>query len=156
MPTTAGTGTEATKNAVLSQTGEGGFKNSFRHDSLMPLWAVIDSCWMLSLPAQQIAFNGLDAITQLIEGYTSSKANDFTDGLALAGLEKGLIALPRWFDNPQDGQAASDMAYAALMSGIVLAHAGLGAVHGLAAPLGAFFLLLMVLFAVFYWLNVRP
>lgn len=139
MPTTAGTGTEATKNAVLSQTGEGGFKKSFRHDSLMPRWAVIDPSWMLSLPAQQIAFNGLDAITQLIEGYTSSKANDFTDGLALAGLEKGLVALPRWFDNSQDAQAASDMAYAAIMSGIVLAHAGLGAVHGLAAPLGAFF-----------------
>ncbi len=139
MPTTAGTGTEATKNAVLSQTGDGGFKKSFRHDSLMPRWALIDPSWMLSLPAQQIAFNGLDAITQLIEGYSSSKANDFTDGLALAGLEKGLAALPRWFENPQDGQAASDMAYAALMSGIVLAHAGLGAVHGLAAPLGAFF-----------------
>lgn len=139
MPTTAGTGTEATKNAVLSQTGEGGFKKSFRHDSLMPRWAVIDPSWMLSLPAQQIAFNGLDAITQLIEGYTSSKANDFTDGLALAGLEKGLAALPRWFDNPQNGQTASDMAYAALMSGIVLAHAGLGAVHGLAAPFGALF-----------------
>lgn len=139
MPTTAGTGTEATKNAVLSQTGEGGFKKSFRHDSLMPRWAVIDPSWMLSLPAQQIAFNGLDAITQLIEGYTSSKANAFTDGLALGGLEKALVALPRWFNNSQDVQAASDMAYAALMSGIVLAHAGLGAVHGLAAPLGAFF-----------------
>lgn len=139
MPTTAGTGTEATKNAVLSQTGEGGFKKSFRHDSLMPRWAVIDPSWMLSLPAQQIAFNGLDAITQLIEGYTSSKANDFTDALALAGLGKAFLALPRWFANPKDGQAAEDMAYAALMSGIVLAHAGLGAVHGLAAPLGAFF-----------------
>lgn len=139
MPTTAGTGTEATKNAVLSQTGEGGFKKSFRHDSLMPRWAVIDPSWMLSLPAQQIAFNGLDAITQLIEGYTSSKANAFTDGLALAGLAKALDALPRWFNKPQDVQAAGDMAYAALMSGIVLAHAGLGAVHGLAAPLGAFF-----------------
>lgn len=139
MPTTAGTGTEATKNAVLSQTGEGGFKKSFRHDSLMPRWAVIDPSWMLSLPAQQIAFNGLDAITQLIEGYTSSKANAFTDGLALAGLAKAFNALPRWFNTPQDLQAAGDMAYAALMSGIVLAHAGLGAVHGLAAPLGAFF-----------------
>ena len=139
MPTTAGTGTEATKNAVLSQTGEGGFKKSFRHDSLMPRWAVIDPSWMLSLPRQQIAFNGLDAITQLIEGYTSSKANLFTDGLALAGLERGFAALPRWFDHPQDLQAANDMAYAALMSGIVLAHAGLGAVHGLTAPLGAFF-----------------
>ncbi|MCI4411063.1 MAG: iron-containing alcohol dehydrogenase [Thiotrichales bacterium] len=139
MPTTAGTGSEATKNAVLSQSGEGGFKKSFRHDSLMPVWAVIDPTWMLSLPAQQIAFNGLDAITQLIEGYTSLNANPFTDGLALAGLEKAFLALPRWFVNPNDLSAASDMAYAALLSGMVLAHAGLGAVHGLAAPLGAFF-----------------
>jgi len=139
VPTTAGTGAEATKNAVLSRHGVEGFKKSFRHDSLMPRFAVVDPEWMLSLPSEQIAANGLDAITQLIEGYTSTKANMMTDALALDGLRRGLPALPRWVDNPLDVDAASDMAYAALVSGMVLAHAGLGAVHGMAAPLGAFF-----------------
>lgn len=139
VPTTAGTGTEATKNSVLSRIGEGGFKKSFRHDSLMPCWAVIDPSLMLSLPSIQIAFNGLDAITQLIEGYTSTRANAFTDGLAIAGFEKAVTALPLWFSQTDNPSAASDMAYAALMSGVVLAHAGLGVVHGLASPLGAFF-----------------
>lgn len=139
MPTTAGTGSEATKNAVLSHMGAEGYKKSFRHDQLMPRHAVIDPEWMLSLSPAQIAFNGLDAITQLIEGYTSAQANDFTDALALAGLRKAFTALPRWYEDTQALDAAGNMAYAALMSGIVLAHAGLGAVHGLAAPLGAFF-----------------
>lgn len=139
MPTTAGTGSEATKNAVLSQIGVNGFKKSFRHEQLMPRYALVDPSWMLSLSAQQIAFNGLDAITQLIEGYTSTQANEFTDALALSGLQKAFQALPIWFAQPTSLEAASDMAYAALLSGIVLAHAGLGAVHGLAAPLGAFF-----------------
>jgi alcohol dehydrogenase len=139
VPTTAGTGAEATTNAVLSRHGRDGFKKSFRHDSLMPRYAVVDPELMLSLPASQIAANGLDAITQLIEGYTSTKANRMTDALALDGLRRGLPALPRWVANSKDVDAASDMAYAALLSGMVLAHAGLGAVHGMAAPVGAFF-----------------
>lgn len=139
MPTTAGTGSEATKNAVLSRQGAGGFKKSFRHATLMPVWALVDPEWMLSLPAQAIAANGLDAITQLLEGYVSANANPLTDALALEGLRRALPALPRWYANPQDLAAASDMAYAALVSGMVLAHAGLGAVHGMAAPLGALF-----------------
>jgi alcohol dehydrogenase len=139
VPTTAGTGAEATKNAVLSRHGVDGFKKSFRHDSLMPAWAVIDPALMVSLPAKQIAANGLDAITQLIEGYTSTNATMLTDALALDGLRRALPALPKWVSNPHDVNAATDMAYAALVSGMVLAHTGLGAVHGLAAPLGAFF-----------------
>lgn len=139
MPTTAGTGAEATKNAVLSRHGEDGFKKSFRHESLMPNYAVIDPEWMLTLSPVQIAAHGLDAITQLIEGYTSSKASVMTDALAVAGLQKGLLALPRWVSNPKDIEAAADMAWASFASGLVLAHAGLGAVHGMAAPLGAFF-----------------
>jgi alcohol dehydrogenase len=139
VPTTAGTGSEATKNAVLSQHGADGFKKSFRDDSLMPRYAIVDPEWMLSLPPSQIAANGLDAITQLIEGYTSISANMMTDALALEGLRRGLTALPRWVANPRDVLAATDMAYAALVSGLVLAHAGLGAVHGMASPLGAFF-----------------
>jgi len=139
VPTTAGTGAEATKNAVISRQGVDGFKKSFRHDSLMPSYAVIDPEWMLSLSRQQIAANGLDAITQLIEGYTSTNASVMTDALARDGLARGLLALPKWVADPTDVNAATDMAWAALASGIVLAHAGLGAVHGMASPLGAFF-----------------
>lgn len=139
VPTTAGTGAEATKNAVLSRHGPDGFKKSFRHDTLMPTWAVVDPEWMLSLSRYQIAANGLDAITQLMEGYTSSNANIMTDALAIEGLKRGLVALPQWVADPNNIDAATDMAWAALASGIVLAHAGLGAVHGLASPLGAFF-----------------
>lgn len=139
VPTTAGTGAEATKNAVISRHGVDGFKKSFRHDTLMPSYAVIDPEWMLSLPSSQIAANGLDAITQLIEGYTSTNASVMTDALALEGLRRGLVALPQWVANPKNVNAANDMAWAALASGMVLAHAGLGAVHGMASPLGAFF-----------------
>lgn len=139
VPTTAGTGAEATKNSVLSRHGADGFKKSFRHDSLMPSYAVIDPDWMTSLTPAQIAGNGLDAITQLIEGYTSSKASPMTDALALEGLKRGFSALPLWFDEPTSVDYASEMAWSALASGIVLAHAGLGAVHGMASPLGAFF-----------------
>jgi alcohol dehydrogenase len=139
VPTTAGTGAEATKNAVLSRHGAEGFKKSFRHESLMPVWAVIDPEWMLSLSPVQIAGNGLDAITQLIEGYTSTRANPLTDALALQGLRLALSALPRWVAQPECLACAQDMGFAALASGMVLAHTGLGAVHGMAAPLGAFF-----------------
>lgn len=137
VPTTAGTGAEATKNAVLSRTGKEGFKKSFRHETLMPKYAIIDPSLMQSLPRHQIAANGLDALTQLIEGYTSLKASPFTDALAMNGLQHGFNALPQWFQDPHDLVAAESMAWAALSSGMVLAHSGLGAVHGMVAPLGA-------------------
>jgi alcohol dehydrogenase len=139
VPTTAGTGSEATRNAVLSVSGPQGFKKSFRHERLVPAWAVVDPDLLASCPPAQIAANGMDALTQLLESYVSTRASALTEALALAGLEAVRDALPVWYDGgPQVEAARARMAYAALLSGICLAHTGLGAVHGLAAPLGAF------------------
>ena len=140
VPTTAGTGSEATKNAVLSLHGEHGFKKSFRDESLIAEYAVVDPDLLASCPAPIIAANGMDALTQLLESFVSTKANPFTDALALDGLRITRDSLLVWY---RQGETAADarsgMAYAALLSGITLAQVGLGSVHGLAAPLGAFF-----------------
>ncbi len=140
VPTTAGTGSEATKNAVLSVQGTRGFKKSFRHALLVPQYAVIDPDLLAGCPPDLIAANGMDALTQLLESYVSSKANAFTDALALSGLGAVCAGLLPWYEQGQsaaEGRAA--MGYAALLSGITLAQVGLGSVHGLASPLGAFF-----------------
>jgi alcohol dehydrogenase class IV len=140
VPTTAGTGSEATKNAVLGVQGEAGFKKSFRHDLLVPRYAVVDPSLLASCPPELIAANGMDALTQLLESYVSSRANPFTDALALSGLEAVVNGLLGWYEQtPRVAKGCSDMAYAALVSGMTLAQVGLGSVHGLAAPLGAFF-----------------
>ena len=140
VPTTAGTGSEATKNAVLSVQGIHGFKKSFRHELLVPRYAVVDPLLLTSCPPALIAANGMDALTQLLESYVSTRASSFTDALALSGLAAVRDGLLDWYEG--GGRAASGrnrMAYAALLSGVALAQAGLGSVHGLAAPLGAFF-----------------
>lgn len=140
VPTTAGTGSEATKNAVLSRRGEGGFKKSFRDASLVPDVAVVDPDLLATCPKGLIAANGMDAITQLMESYVSLRANPLTDALALSGLEAARDSLLPWFEAEEDAPAArTGMAYASLLSGITLAQTGLGSVHGLASPLGAFF-----------------
>jgi alcohol dehydrogenase class IV len=139
-PTTAGTGSEATKNAVLSVIGEGGFKKSFRDEQLVPEWAVVDPDLLATCPREQIAANGMDALTQLIESYVSLRANRLTDALAIDGIRAARDALLPLYDDPAAAAAArAGMAYAALLSGITLAQTGLGSVHGLASPLGAFF-----------------
>ncbi len=137
VPTTAGTGSEATRNAVLSEHGAAGYKKSFRHDSLMANVALVDPLLLEGCPPELIAAQGMDAFTQLLESYVSLRANPFTDGLACSGLEavrQGFLAA---YDGEAQGRAA--MAYAALISGITLAHTGLGSVHGLAQPLGSLF-----------------
>jgi alcohol dehydrogenase len=140
VPTTAGTGSEATKNAVLSKHGHDGFKKSFRDDLLMASHAIIDPDLLATCPPQVIAANGMDAFTQLLESYVSSKAHPLTDALALSGMEKVREALLDWYEDRGDAARHREgMAYAALLSGITLAHVGLGCVHGLASPLGAFF-----------------
>ncbi len=140
VPTTAGTGSEATKNAVLSVQGKQGFKKSFRHDKLVAEYAIVDPDLLSSCPPSVIAANGMDAITQLLESYVSLKSNVFTDALAISGLQAARDALiPLYRQDGELAQHREKMAYAALLSGITLAQVGLGSVHGLASPLGAFF-----------------
>ena len=139
VPTTAGTGSEATKNAVLSKSGLDGFKKSFRDDQLVAEYAVIDPELLATCPQSVIAANGMDALTQLIEAYVSTNSNAMTDALAISGLSAvrdGLLAL---YEDINDTDAQDKMAYASLISGVCLAQTGLGSVHGLASPLGAFY-----------------
>jgi alcohol dehydrogenase len=140
VPTTAGTGSEATKNAVLSQQGIDGFKKSFRDDQLIAKVAIVDPDLLATCPPEIIAANGMDALTQLIESYVSIKANVFNDALGVSGLRAARDGLlPLYNSNGSDGDACERMAYASLISGINLAQTGLGSVHGLASPLGAFY-----------------
>ena len=138
VPTTAGTGTEVTKNAVILSR-EDKLKSSIRSPLLIPKVAIIDPELTVSLPKEITASCGLDALTQLIESYTSNKAQPITDSLALLGIEKAISSLIRAFDEGDDRESREDMAFAALLSGICLANAGLGAVHGFAGPIGGMF-----------------
>jgi alcohol dehydrogenase class IV len=136
-PTTAGTGGEATKNAVLSKVGPDGFKRSIRHDNLIPDVAVLDPELMTGCPAEQTAASGMDAFTQLLEGFVSSKASPITDTLAIEGMRliaANLVAVCG--EKSGDLNSRGAVALGAFCSGFVLAHAGLGIVHGLAGAIG--------------------
>jgi alcohol dehydrogenase class IV len=146
VPTTAGTGSEATKNAVLSEVGPQGFKRSFRDERLVAVEAIVDPDLLLGNTPVGAASNGADALTQLIESYVSTRATPITDALALRGLEALRSGLLPWhratveaWAPETSADARSAMALAALLSGICLAQSGLGAIHGLASPLGAMF-----------------
>lgn len=136
VPTTAGTGSEATKNAVLCDRKEG-YKKSLRHDAYVPDVALVDPRLTLTLSTPMTIACGLDAIAQLIESYTSTKADDVTDSLALKALSFAAESLlPLCLGEGNDIALREKMSYAALVSGITLSRAGLGAVHGIAGPLG--------------------
>lgn len=138
VPTTAGAGAEATRNAVVGVT-EAGVKVSMRSPLMLPRLAVVDPELTLSLPPKITAATGLDALTQLLEAFLSRFANPFTDGLCREGLSRAAWALRRVCADGSDAEAREAMSLASLFSGMALANAKLGAVHGLAAPLGGRF-----------------
>ena len=139
VPTTAGTGSEATSNAVITKSGSDGFKKSLRHDSYIPDVALIDPLLMVSCPPEITASCGMDTFTQLVEAYLSKKSNEHTNAIALQGIESVHRGLLRAVTNGDDLSARSQMAFASFCSGIVLLNAGLGLVHGIAPILGASF-----------------
>lgn len=138
IPTTAGTGSEVTRNSVLSSP-EHRVKVSLRSPHMLPRVALIDPELTYDLPPALTAATGLDALTQLIEPYVSSRANPLTDGICVEGLSRAARSLRRAVENGRDLAAREDMALASLFGGLALANAGLGAVHGFAGPIGGMF-----------------
>ena len=138
IPTTAGTGAEVTRNAVL-QSPEHRVKVSLRSPLMLPRLAVVDPLLTHTMPPAVTAATGLDALTQLMEAFVCNAANPLTDGLCREGLTRATRSLQRAFDNASDAGAREDMSVASLFGGLALANAKLGAVHGFAAPLGGMF-----------------
>jgi alcohol dehydrogenase class IV len=138
VPTTAGTGSEVTRNAVLGSP-EYGVKVSMRSPLMLPRIALVDPELTWGLPPAVTASTGLDALTQLIEPYVSKRANPLVDPFCIEGIRLAAVALRRAFHNGSDREARRDMAQASLFGGLALANAGLGVVHGFASPLGGSF-----------------
>src|SRR6266403_928244 len=138
IPTTAGTGAEVTRNAVLGAP-EYRMKVSLRSSILLPRIVLIDPETTLVLPPKVTASTGLDTLTQLIEPYVSIRANPITDTFCLSGIPRVARGLSQAFFDGHDLSARSDMSLASLFGGMALANAGLGAVHGFAAPIGGMF-----------------
>ena len=135
VPTTAGTGSEVTRNSVLSG---GGVKASLRSPLMLPKVAVVDPDLLVGLPCLTIAASGMDALSQLIEPLLSQRANPFSDALARDGIRRSARSLRRAYEEGmEDAAVREDLALASLLGGMCLANSGLGAVHGIAAAAGA-------------------
>ncbi|MGA7257055.1 MAG: iron-containing alcohol dehydrogenase [Terracidiphilus sp.] len=134
-PTTAGTGSEVTRNAVLGSAAHG-VKTSMRSPLMLPRVALVDPELTYGLPPEITASTGLDALTQLIEPYVSARANPLADAISVEGIKRVAGALPCAYHDGSDRDARRDMALASLFGGLALANTGLGVVHGFAAPLG--------------------
>ena len=137
IPTTSGTGSEATKNAVITKIGKGGFKKSLRHKAYIPDTVIIDPELIVTCPKDISLATGMDAVTQLLESYVSTQSNPFTDMSSFHGLQLAGKSLPLIAEDGSNIEARSQMAYAAYLSGISLANAGLGVIHGAASVLGS-------------------
>jgi len=135
IPTTAGTGSEVTRNSVIS-VPERKIKVSMRGKGMPAKIALIDPELTYSLPPEIIATTGMDALTQVIEAYMSNSANPISDAYALEGIRRGAESMLKAFENDKDEDARANMSMTALFSGIALSHAGLGAVHGFAGVIG--------------------
>jgi alcohol dehydrogenase class IV len=138
IPTTSGTGAEVTRNAVLASS-EHQVKVSLRSPRMLPRLAVVDPELTLDLPQAVTASTGLDALTQLIEPYVSIRANPMTDGFCTEGMRRVSRSLRPAYHHGGDAEARMDMSLASLLGGLALANAGLGVVHGFAAPVGGMF-----------------
>jgi len=138
VPTTAGTGAEVTRNAVL-YSEKHRVKVSLRSPLMLPEVAVVDPELTHSLPPEVTASTGLDALTQVLEPFVSKRANPLTDALCREGMTRAARSLARAYRDGADAEAREDMALASLFGGLALANAGLGAVHGFAGPLGGMF-----------------
>ena len=138
VPTTAGTGAEVTKNAVLASSAHQ-VKVSLRHNSMLPAVALVDPALTDDLPPGLTANTGLDALTQCLEPFVSHLATPLTDGFCREGMGRAARSLRRAVADGGDHAARDDMALASLCGGLALANAKLGAVHGLAGPLGGMF-----------------
>jgi alcohol dehydrogenase class IV len=138
VPTTAGTGSEVTRNAVLASPAHG-VKVSLRSPFMLPRVAVVDPELTYDLPPAVTASTGLDALTQLIEPYVSCRANPMTDALCVEGMRRAARSLRVAFAEGRNAAARTDMSVASLFGGLALANAGLGAAHGFAGPIGGQF-----------------
>jgi alcohol dehydrogenase class IV len=138
VPTTSGTGSEVTRNAVLFSP-EHAVKVSLRSPSMLPVAAIVDPELTLDVPPATTAASGMDALTQLIEPYTSVRANPLTDALCVEAIPHAARALFKAFRDGSDMEARTSMSLASLFGGLALANAGLGVVHGFAGPLGGMF-----------------
>jgi len=138
VPTTAGTGAEVTRNAVIAEPTQR-VKVSLRHRWCLPRVALVDPLLTHSMPPAVTASTGLDALTQLVEAYVCIKANPITDGFCREGIRFAGRSLQAAYDDGTNAAARKDMAVASLLSGLALANAGLGAVHGITGPLGGMF-----------------
>jgi alcohol dehydrogenase class IV len=135
IPTTSGTGSEVTSNAVLS-VPEKGVKVSMRSSLMLPTIALVDPSLTYSLPKDITASTGLDALTQCLEPFVSNQANPLTDSFCREGMKRAARSLQRVCNVPDDAEARADMSLSSLLGGLALANAKLGAVHGFAGPLG--------------------
>jgi len=138
VPTTAGTGAEVTRNAVLASP-ENRVKVSMRSPLMLPRLALVDPELTHTLPPEVTASTGLDALAQVVEPYVSRRANPMTDALCREGMRCAARSLRRAYDHGDDAAAREDMALTSLFGGLALANAKLGAVHGFAGPLGGMF-----------------